>query len=503
MSDPNDPFAAQPYVPPSERGSDTDTQDAPPEAPDAAPPEQESVADQQEPPAETTPPDPEPQPEPEPEPAPEPEQTDSATEDTVQVEHPPSPETGSIHEMPAVADRPQRNGADDRADDDREPTVMLPVDSQDDEGTTPPPRGRRRLAGTLALVVLAAGAGVGGAAAYDAIRGDDGTSVVSSLDAGSDGGSAPAGEIEKVAQKLLPSVTQVNVAGGGQAGSGTGIIISSDGQILTNNHVVESAADRGSITVAFNDGTNAKAEILGRDAVTDLAVIKAEGKSGLTPASLGSSADLEVGQQVIAIGSPFGLESTVTSGIISALNRPVASSDAGGNDQTVFPAIQTDAAINPGNSGGPLVDLEGRVIGINSAIRSNGATSTDAGSIGLGFAIPIDLAKNVSEQLVKGDKVQHARIGVTVGPAVAQDDITAIGAEVKEVTKGSAGDDAGLKAGDIITAVNDNPIVSSNALVASIRGYEPGETITVTYTRDGDEKTTKVTLESDGGKLGS
>ena len=329
--------------------------------------------------------------------------------------------------------------------------------------------------------------------------------MVSSLEPGSDTGSAPAGEIEKVAQKLLPSVTQVNVAGGGQAGSGTGIIISSDGEILTNNHVVESGAeDGGSITVAFNDGSNAKAEILGRDSVTDLAVIKADGKSGLQPATLGSSADLQVGQQVVAIGSPFGLESTVTSGIISALNRPVASSGGGGNDQTVFPAIQTDAAINPGNSGGPLVDMQGRVIGINSAIRSNGGTtSTDAGSIGLGFAIPIDLAKNVSRQLVKGDKVQHARIGVTVGPAIAQDDITGIGAEVKEVTKGSAGDDAGLEVGDVITAVNDAPVVSSNALVASIRGYQPGETITITYTRDGDEKTTKVKLESDGGQLGS
>ncbi len=458
MSDPNDPFAAHPYSPPSERGTDTDTEDALSGAPDDVPEEQEPVADQQKPPADPGP-------------------RDSTTEDTVQVEQPPT-------------------------DDDREPTVMLPVDAQDDDGPPPPPRARRRVAGTLALVVLAAGAGVGGAAAYDAIRGDD-SSVVSSLDAGSDTGSAPAGEIEKVAQKLLPSVTQVNVAGGGQAGSGTGIIISSDGEILTNNHVVESAADDGgSITVAFNDGSNAKAEILGRDAVTDLAVIKADGKSGLQPATLGSSTDLQVGQQVVAIGSPFGLESTVTSGIISALNRPVASSDGGGRDQTVFPAIQTDAAINPGNSGGPLVDMQGRVIGINSAIRSNGGISSDAGSIGLGFAIPIDLAKNVSKQLVKGDKVQHARIGVTVGPAIAQDDITAIGAEVKEVTKGSAGDDAGLEVGDIITAVNDQPIVSSNALVASIRGYQPGETITVTYTRDGDQKTTKVKLESDGGKLG-
>ena len=459
MSDPNDPFAAHPYSPPNERGTDTETEDALSWDPDAAPEEQEPVADQQERPTQSAP-------------------KDSSTEETVQVEQPP-------------------------AYDDREPTVQLPVDAQDDDGTPPPPRARRRVAGTLALVVLAAGAGVGGAAAYDAIRGDDG-SVISSLEAGSDAGSAPAGEIEKVAQKVLPSVTQVNVAGGGQAGSGTGIIISSDGEILTNNHVVESAADDGgSITVAFNDGSNAKAEILGRDPVTDLAVIKADGKSGLQPATLGTSADLKVGQQVVAIGSPFGLESTVTSGIISALNRPVASSDGGGRDQTVFPAVQTDAAINPGNSGGPLVDLQGRVIGINSAIRSNGGISSDAGSIGLGFAIPVDLAKNVSKQLVKGDKVQHARIGVTVGPAIAQDDITAIGAEVKEVTKGSAGDDAGLEVGDIITAVNDQPIVSSNALVASIRGYQPGETITVRYTRDGDERTTKVKLESDGGKLGS
>jgi putative serine protease PepD len=454
MSDPNDPFAAQPYVPPSRRDSDAPRQSAPVQ--EAAPPASPEGR--------------------EPEPASEP--------------------VSSTQEMPAVADRPIDERADDR-DDDREPTVVLPTEAEDD-GT--PPRGRRRVAGTLALVVLAAGAGVGGAAAYDAIRGDD-TGVVSSLDAGSDTGSAPAGDVEKVAQKLLPSVTQVNVAGGGQAGSGTGIIISSDGQILTNNHVVESAADGGSITVSFNDGSNAKAEILGRDAVTDLAVIKADGKSGLQPATLGSSADLKVGQEVVAIGSPFGLESTVTSGIISALNRPVASSDAGGSEQTVFPAIQTDAAINPGNSGGPLVDLEGRVIGINSAIRSNGTVSSDAGSIGLGFAIPIDLAKNVSQQLVKGNKVEHARIGVTVGPAIAKDDITGVGAEVKEVTKGSAGDKAGLEKGDIITAVNDAPVVSSNALVAAIRGYEPGETIEVTYLRDGEKNTVKVTLDSDGGQL--
>ena len=325
-------------------------------------------------------------------------------------------DTLSTFEMPA---------ATEPAPDDRESTVILPTESRGDDGTPPTGRGRRSLAGTTALIVLAAGAGVGGAAVYDAIHGGDGN-VVSSLDTGSEsdtGDSAPSSEIERVAQRMLPSVVQINVAGDGGAGSGTGIIISSDGQIITNNHVVEGAADGGTLTASFNDGSNAKAKILGRDPVTDLAVIKAEGKSGLQPAALGNSADLAVGQQVVAIGSPYGLDGTVTSGIISKLNRPVASSDASGASQTVFPAIQTDAAINPGNSGGPLVDLQGRVIGINSAIRTNG--SIDSGSIGLGFAIPIDLAKNVSQQLVKGDKVQHARIGVTVGTAVSQDDITA------------------------------------------------------------------------------
>ena len=467
MSDPNDPFAAQPYIPPSNRGPDSPSEevraedvkadDAPPDDPaqDDAPPEPTGA-----------------------EPA---------------VEQPAAQDATSTHEMPAATGS--------TPDDDREPTVVLPTES--DDGTPPTGRGRRSLAGATALVVLAAGAGVGGAAAYEAIRGDNG-GVVSSLDTGSEsdtGDSAPSSQIERVAQRLLPSVVQINVAGDGGAGSGTGIIISSDGQIITNNHVVEGAADGGSLTASFNDGSNAKAKILGRDAVTDLAVIKVDGKSGLQPAALGSSASLAVGQQVVAIGSPYGLDGTVTSGIISKLNRPVASSDASGASQTVFPAIQTDAAINPGNSGGPLVDLQGRVIGINSAIRTNG--SVDSGSIGLGFAIPIDLAKNVSRQLVKGNKVAHARIGVTVGTAVSQDDITSTGAVVREVTNGSAGDDAGLKVGDVITKVNDTPVGSANALVASIRSYQPGRTITLTYLRDGDEKTTEVKLESDGGKLGS
>ena len=477
MSDPSDPFSAQPYIPPSKRGPET-----PEDAPEPERPADEEVAPQT--PVEPASPEPDVQ---------------SDVEPTVPVEDveshdwppPTAQDAGSTHEMPA---------ATDDVPDDRESTVVLPAESHDD-GTKPPGGGRRRVAGlTAGLLVLAAVAGAGGAAAYDAIRGDD-SSVVSSLDATDTdtSASAPTGGIEQVASKVRPSVVQINVTSNGSGGSGAGLIISSSGQILTNSHVVEGADDGGTITVVFDDASTAKAEVLGRDPATDLAVIKADNVSGLTPATLGSSSNLKVGQEVVAIGSPFGLESTVTSGIISALDRTIPSTGAA-QDQASFPAIQTDAAINPGNSGGPLVDMQGRVIGTVQSIVSS---PTDPGSKGLGFAIPVDLAKNVSQQLVKGQKVEHARIGVTVGQAFAQDKLTRIGAEVKDVIKDSAGDDAGLRKGDIITAVNEKPIVSSTALVASIRGYQPGETIKLTYKRGGDEKTTEVKLESDGGKLGS
>lgn len=382
-----------------------------------------------------------------------------------------------------------------------EETVVIPPEQQSGATTSGAPKRRRgrTVAGVAALALLAAGAGAGGAWVYDEVGEDSGTSpVVSSLDSSGESTQAATGQIGQVAQAVLPSVVQINVAGGQEAGSGTGIVISSDGNILTNNHVVEAAAEQGTITVAFSDATTSQATIVGRDPKTDLAVIKVE-RDGLTPATLGSSADLAVGQEVVAIGSPFGLESTVTSGIVSALNRPVSSSDGTGQNPTVFPAVQTDAAINPGNSGGPLVDLEGRVVGINSAIRSGGATAASAGSIGLGFAIPVDLAKSVAEQLVNGETVEHALIGVTVRPATGDDEITGIGAEIREVNDGSAGAEAGLRVGDIVTAINDQPVSSSDALVAGIRGYSPGETVTLTFLRDGERQQTEVTLDSDGG----
>lgn len=358
----------------------------------------------------------------------------------------------------------------------------------------PPRRGGSKVGSALSVALLAGAAGLGGAAVYDKVLEPD-NSIANSIEAPSDTGRAPQTAVEAVAAKVRPSVVQINFRAGDEGGSGTGIIISEDGQILTNNHVVDTAAKNdGSLVAVFSDGTHAEAKVLGRDPETDLAVIKAKGKSGLTPAVLGSSRNLRVGQGVVVVGSPFGLESTVTSGIVSALNRPVATS-LGGKD-LIIPSFQSDAAINMGNSGGPVVDLEGRVVGVVTAIRSD----QDGGSIGLGFAIPIDLAKGVAGHLVKGEKVEHPQIGVTVSPAVADDEITKIGAEIQKVLPGSAGEKAGLQKGDIVTAVDNTPVASNDALVAAIRAYQPGQTVTITVQRKGEAKKFKVTLDSDKGK---
>ena len=272
-----------------------------------------------------------------------------------------------------------------------------------------------------ASLVVGGAAGVGGAAAWDTWNPDASSSTAApaarttSSVVSAPTGTAAHGSVEQVAQQVLPSVVKIDVSNGQEAGSGSGIILSSDGQILTNNHVVEVAGQSGSIRVSFNDGTSAPARILGTDPLTDTAVIQAQDVNGLTPATIGKSSELRVGQGVVAIGSPFGLESTVTSGIVSALDRPVAvGSDVQGNS-TTYPAIQTDAAINPGNSGGPLVDLAGRVVGIDAAIKTTSTSTTDqGGSIGLGFAIPIDEVMPIVDQMVKGETPTHARLGITV-----------------------------------------------------------------------------------------
>jgi len=311
---------------------------------------------------------------------------------------------------------------------------------------------------------------------------------------------------EAAAAKVLPSVVKIYGSNQQASGSGSGIVLTDDGQILTNNHVAELGVN-GSLAVSFNDGTTAKATIVGRDPLTDLAVIQAQGVSGLTPATLGSSDDLQVGQPVVAVGSPFGLDSTVTTGIISALNRPVTTQGEATNDPTtVFPAIQTDAAINPGNSGGALVNLEGQVIGVNSAIQTDTSSSMgggQGGSIGLGFAIPISDAIPIAQQLRAGETATHARIGVSVGDA--KDSVgLPDGALIEKVDPGTAAASAGLQKGDVITKVDNALIADSDSLVATVRSYRPDDTVTLTVQSSsanghttGDEHTVQLKLGSD------
>lgn len=373
--------------------------------------------------------------------------------------------------------------------------------------------GRVVTAAVLLSALVGGAAGFGGAALFEetSTTSDSQTPLVRSSSDSSTGDSAAdpvadtSGAIEAAAAQALPSVVKIYAAGADGNGSGSGIILTPDGQLLTNNHVVEVAADGGQLAVSFSDGTTAKATILGRDPLTDLAVIKTKDVSGLTPATLGDSDSLTVGDQVVAVGAPFGLESTVTSGIVSALNRPVTSGpESGSGAPTVFPAIQTDAAINPGNSGGPLIDLDGNVVGINSAIRTDSATGgAQGGSIGLGFAIPISDATAIVEQLRAGEKATHARIGVSVG--IATDDVGLPGGALVESVDGStAAADAGLEGGDVITAVDGMPIANSDSLVATVRSYRPGDVVTLTVTASqtdgnapGETRQVEVELGSD------
>lgn len=361
-------------------------------------------------------------------------------------------------------------------------------------------------------LLLGGGAGVGGAAAYLAWQDDDATASSGSSGATTStvvDAPAPAaadGTVQAVAAKVLPSVVKIDVRGPGGSGSGSGVILSSDGQILTNNHVIEGAANGGSLRVSFNDGTHAEATILGADPLTDTAVIQAQDVSGLTPATIGKSGNLAVGQGVVAIGSPFGLDATVTSGIVSALNRPVDTGSDGRGNATVYPAIQTDAAINPGNSGGPLVDLNGNVVGINASIRTTGNGFGESGSIGLGFAIPIDPVMPVVEQMTKGETPTHARLGVRVGDSTSADRQGfggGDGARIVAVNEGSTAEKAGIAEGDVITKIDDHVITGADSLIATIRAYRPGDTVMVTYVRDSETHTAELTLDSDAETVNS
>jgi putative serine protease PepD len=331
----------------------------------------------------------------------------------------------------------------------------------------------------LALIVGLVAGIVGGAIGYQLAS--NGTRAISALDLPAPDAvpvaNLPNGSVEQVAQRVTPSVVQLRVHGARVAAEGSGIVLSADGLILTNNHVVSPAANGGDVAAVLQDGRSVPVQLVGRVFSFDLAVVRAQGVSGLTPVQLGSSGNVRVGQAVVAIGSPLGLSGTVTSGIISALARPVRAGgeSEGTNQATVLDAIQTDAAINPGNSGGPLVDMQGRVIGINTAIASLGVGEGQAGSIGLGFAIPIDQARRIANELIHNGRAAQAVLGVVPGNAP-----DANAATVREVPSDGAAAAAGIQPGDMITKVDNRLIDSGDALIAAIRSHTPGSQVTIT-----------------------
>jgi S1-C subfamily serine protease len=299
-----------------------------------------------------------------------------------------------------------------------------------------------------------------------------------------------------IVQRVAPAVVSLEVQAGSNGDVGSGVVIDPKGYILTNNHVVSIAAQGsgGQITAVFSSGARMPAAIVGRDQVTDLAVLKVNA-TDLTVLQPGTSNKLEPGDTVIAIGSPLGLAGTVTSGIVSALHRPVTAQGEAGGPTVVYDAIQTDAAINPGNSGGALVDASGALVGVNSAIQTFGSSDTGGGgSIGLGFAIPIDQAKKIAQQLIRTGSVKHANLGVNTRSVSAT---TSEGAQVVNVTNGGAGAGAGLAVGDVITSFDNRPIGSSTELQVAVLDHDPGQAVTVVFARQGQRHSVQVTLQSD------
>lgn len=304
---------------------------------------------------------------------------------------------------------------------------------------------------------------------------------------------APAAAVDTVAvaNAVLPSTVTIQVRGQGDSSSGSGVVLDTDGHILTNNHVIESAAEGGSVDAVFQDGRRVRAEIIGRSPSYDLAVIKVEGGDYLSPATLGDSASVRTGQPAVAVGSPLGLGGSVTTGIVSSLDRPVqvASSSSADAATAYINAIQTDAAINPGNSGGPLVDANGRVIGINSAILTLGRDA-QSGSIGLGFAIPINQAKIIASELQQDGEAEYPIIGAQVNDTRDES-----GVELVEVTAGGPASNGGLRPGDKITTINGTAVYNSTELIVQIRTHRPGDTVTLEYERAGTTGRADVTLD--------
>ncbi|MET8831155.1 trypsin-like peptidase domain-containing protein [Streptomyces sp. NPDC004610] len=378
-------------------------------------------------------------------------------------------------------------------------------------GAAVPGEGQRRrrargvlIAGAVALALVSGG--IGGAVGTYLERGG-GVGEVVLPQAGKESAERAPDTVAGIAARALPSVVTLHVSGGEEAGTGTGFVLDGSGHILTNNHVVEPAGDDGEITVTFNSGDTAQAEVIGSDGGYDLAVVKVTAVKGLQPAPLGNSENVQVGDPVVAIGAPFDLSGTVTSGIISATERPItAGGEADGTDISYVDALQTDAPINPGNSGGPLLDSRGRVIGINSAIRSAGSGSEldggQAGSIGLGFAIPINQGKRVAEELINTGRATHPVIGVTLDMNYSGDGAR-VGTETSDggspVTEGGPGDQAGIEPGDVITEIDGQRVHSGEELIVKTRSHRPGDRLELKLLRDGEERTLSLVLGSSDG----
>ncbi|WP_249522867.1 S1C family serine protease, partial [Modestobacter marinus] len=366
------------------------------------------------------------------------------------------------------------------------------------------PKGRRKLRvrdlsvrlTVLALLSLLLVGMVGGTTAWYLGRTADEAPLLAEgtqLSEVSPGTSREPGSIADIADRVMPAVVSIEVQLASAGATGSGVVVdAAGGYIVTNNHVISGAADvpGAEIRAVFSDGSGSAARIVGRDPASDLAVLKVE-KPGLVAASLGTAGDLVVGDPVVAIGSPLGLAGTVTSGIVSALDRPVRLSGEGSDTNAVISAVQTDAPINPGNSGGALVDASGAVIGINTAIASVAGNGTTGGSIGLGFAIPVDTVRDIAEELISTGTAVHASLGVNARTVT---DGTRDGALVLNVEPGSGAAEAGVQEQDVVIAVDGEPIVSSEELAVEVDAREPGETVTLELVRGGSSREGEVTL---------
>ncbi|TQN37350.1 S1-C subfamily serine protease [Blastococcus colisei] len=399
--------------------------------------------------------------------------------------------------------------SDARSDPWRDPyaPVALGAPAVYDEETQPgpvvvDPQGRRKLRlrdlsvrlSVLALLAVLLVGAVGGGIGWYLTKTNDESPLLApgtQLSEVDPGITREPGSVSQIAETVMPSVVSIEVRVGQAGATGSGVVIDgANGYIVTNNHVVSGAEgiEGAEIRAVFVDGSGSAARIVGRDPASDLAVLKVE-KPGLVPAALGSSDDVVVGDPVVAIGSPLGLAGTVTSGIVSALERPVRLAGEGSDTNAVISAVQTDAPINPGNSGGALVDASGALIGINTAIASTGA----GGSIGLGFAIPVDTVRDIAEQLISTGSAVHSSLGVNTRSVT---DGTRDGALVLNVEPGSAAASAGIREEDVVIAVEDERVGSSEELVVAIDAFDPGDTVTIEVVRGNGSVEVEATLDA-------